>query len=196
MRIAAIRSLRAFAAWPAATAAAPSASSSLKARSSEQWSAITPGYFSTMGIPVVAVRAFTSRDNDASPLAVIVSQNLARRVWPNASPIGKTLVVGRFPGFAEVVGVAGDVKNNGLAREPALAMYTPYPQRPWPAMQFALRVAGGDPLAVVSAVRNAVLAVDRDQPVYNVRSLDQVIARALRLRRFQMLRTTTESCSR
>jgi putative ABC transport system permease protein len=141
-----------------------------------QWSAITPGYFSTMGIPVVAGRAFTSRDNDASPLAVIVSQNLARRVWPNTSPIGKTLLVGRFPGFAEVVGVAGDVKNNGLAREPLLAMYTPYPQRPWPAMQFALRVAGGDPLAVVSAVRNAVLAVDRDLPITRVETMDAALS--------------------
>jgi len=141
-----------------------------------QWSAITPGYFSTMGIPLVAGRALTSRDTEESPLAVIVSQNLARRVWPNVSPIGKKLLVGRFPGFAEVVGVAGDVKNNGLAREPMLAMYTPYAQRPWPAMQFALRVAGGDPLALAGAVRAAVFAVDRDLPITRVETMDAALS--------------------
>jgi predicted permease len=141
-----------------------------------QWSAITPGYFSTMGIPLVAGRTFTARDTEASPLAVIVSQNLARRVWPNASPIGRTLLVGRFPGFAEVVGVVGDVKNNGLAREPLLAMYTPYPQRPWPAMQFAVRVAGGDPLSAVSAVRAAVFEVDRNLPITRVETMDAALS--------------------
>lgn len=82
---------------------------------------------------------------------VIVSQNLARRVWPDQPPIGRTLLVGRFPAFAEVVGVVGEVKNNGLANEPVLAMYTPYAQRPWPAMQFVLRAKGGDPLALSGA---------------------------------------------
>ena len=66
----------------------------------------------------------------------MISQGLARRAWPNTSPLGRKILVGRFPGFAEVVGVAGDVKNNGLAREPMVEMYTPYPQRPWPAMKF------------------------------------------------------------
>ena len=83
-----------------------------------QWSAITPDYFATMGIPIVAGRAITAADTEQSPLVVVVSQGLARRAWPNGSPIGKRILVGRFPGFAEVVGVAGDVKNNGLAREP------------------------------------------------------------------------------
>ena len=137
-----------------------------------QWSAVTPGYFATLGIPIVSGRGFTARDIETSPLVVVVSQNLARRVWPNASPIGRKLLVGRFPGFAEVVGVAGDVKNNGLAREPMYEMYTPYAQRPWPAMQFALRAAGGDPLALVPSVRAAVLAEDRDLPITRVETMD------------------------
>jgi putative ABC transport system permease protein len=141
-----------------------------------QWSAITPGYFATMGIPLVAGRWLTQRDTEDSSLVVIVSQNLARRVWPDASPIGKKLLVGRFPGFAEVVGVVGDVKNNGLAREPMLEMYTPYAQRPWPAMQFAVRAAGGDPLALASPVHAAVLSVDRNLPITRVETMDAALS--------------------
>jgi putative ABC transport system permease protein len=141
-----------------------------------QWSAITPGYFATMGIPIVAGRAISPADTEQSPLVVVISQGLARRAWPNASPIGKKILVGRFPGFAEVVGVAGDVKNNGLAREPMAEMYTPYPQRPWPAMQFAVRSAGADALALVNAVRAAVQDVDRELPITRVETMDTALA--------------------
>jgi len=141
-----------------------------------QWSAVTPDYFATMGIPILAGRALSAADTEQSPLAVVISQGLARRAWPNGSPIGKKILVGRFPGFAEVVGVAGDVKNNGLAREPMVEMYTPYPQRPWPAMQFAVRSAGGDPLALVNAVRVAVQEVDRELPITRVETMDVSLA--------------------
>jgi len=141
-----------------------------------QWSAITPGYFATMGIPLLAGRVITDRDTEQSPLVVVISQGLAKRAWPNESPIGKKLLVGRFPGFAEVVGVVGDVKNNGLAREPLLATYTPYPQRPWPAMQFAVRAAGGDPLALSNSVRAVFFAVDRDVPITRVETMDAALS--------------------
>jgi putative ABC transport system permease protein len=141
-----------------------------------QWSGVTPGYFGTMGIPLSAGRLFTERDDENAPLVVIVSQNLARRVWPNESPIGKKLLVGRFPGFAEVVGVAGDVKNNGLANQPLLAMYTPYAQRPWPAMQFAIRMQSGDPMTAANAVRAAVLEIDPDLPITRVQTMDAALS--------------------
>jgi putative ABC transport system permease protein len=141
-----------------------------------QWSAITPRYFETLGIPLVSGRVFTDRDNEQSPLVVVISQGLARRVWPDGSALGRKLLVGRFPGFAEVVGVVGDVRNNGLAREPMVEMYTPYSQRPWPAMQFALRAAAADPLALANGVRAAVLAVDRDLPVTRVETMDAALS--------------------
>ena len=141
-----------------------------------EWSAITPGYFATMGIPIVAGRAITATDTERSPLVVVVSQGLARRAWPGLSPIGKRILVGRFPGFAEVIGVAGEVKNNGLAREPMLAIYTPYPQRPWPSMQFAVRAAAGDPLALANAVRAAVQQVDRELPITRVETMDTALS--------------------
>ena len=109
-----------------------------------QWSGDHAGLFRHDGdSPRRRTRCSPHATTNTSPLVGHRQPEIWRGgSWPNASPIGKKLLVGRFPGFAEVVGVAGDVKNNGLAREPMLAMYTPYPQRPWPAMQFAVRVAG------------------------------------------------------
>jgi putative ABC transport system permease protein len=143
-----------------------------------QWSAITPGYFATLGIPLVAGRPITDRDTEAAPLVVVISDGLAKRAWPNESPLGKKLLVGRFPGFADVIGVVADVKNNGLAREPIVAMYTPYPQRPWPAMEFAIRAAG-EPMALVNAVRAAMRDVDADLPITRVESMDAALAESI-----------------
>jgi predicted permease len=140
-----------------------------------QWSAITPGYFTTLGIPLVAGRSISDRDTETSPLVVVISEGLAKRVWPNESPLGKKLLVGRFAGFAEVIGVVAEVKNNGLAREPIVAMYTPYPQRPWPAMEFAIRAAG-EPMALVNAVRAAMRDIDADLPLTRVESMDAALA--------------------
>ncbi len=141
-----------------------------------QWSAVTPGYFATLGIPVTSGRAIDERDDERSPLIVVVSEGLAKRAWPSMSPLGRKILVGRFAGFAEVVGVAGDVKNNGLAREPLPAMYTPYAQRPWPAMQFAIRSAGPDPMALASVVREAFREVDRDLPLTRMDTMDAALA--------------------
>ncbi len=141
-----------------------------------QWSAVTSGYFATMGIPIVAGRAIAAADTERSPLVVVISQGLARRAWPDQSPIGRKILVGRFPGFAEVIGVAGDVKNNGLARQPMVEMYTPYPQRPWPAMQFAVRSRSGDPTALVNGVRAAMLEVDRGLPITRVETMAASLA--------------------
>ena len=141
-----------------------------------QWSAVTPEYFATLGIPIVGGRAFDARDSERSPLVVVVSEGLAKRAWPNEPAIGRTILVGRFAGFADVVGVAGDVRNNGLAREPLPAMYTPYAQRPWPAMQFAIRTAGPDPMALAGEVRAAFRGVDADLPLTRVETMDAALA--------------------
>jgi predicted permease len=142
-----------------------------------QWSAIDGEYFETLGIPIVAGRSFNAGDTERSPLVVVVSQGLARGVWPDQSPLGQKLLVGRFPGFAEVVGVAGDVKNNGLARAPMFEMYTPYAQRPWPAMQIVLRAApGGDPMALAGSVRAVLRGVDRDLPITRVETMNAALS--------------------
>jgi predicted permease len=144
-----------------------------------EWAAVTPDYFATLRIPLKAGRVFTGHDTERTPLVVVISERLARLAWPNASPLGRRLLVGRFPGFAEVVGVVGDVSNNGIQRAPMPAMYTPYPQRPWPSMQFAVRAAGGDPLALLPGVRAAMRQADADLPLTRVEAMGATLAASI-----------------
>jgi predicted permease len=143
------------------------------------WTGVSPSYFDTMGIPLLAGRGLTDADDERGRLVVVVSDTLARRAWPNESAVGKRVLVGRFPDFAEVVGVVGDVKNAGLAQPPEPQAYTPYAQRPWPAMRLVIRAGAPDPLAVVNAVRAAVWSVDRELPVTHVETLAESMAGSL-----------------
>jgi putative ABC transport system permease protein len=148
------------------------------------WTGITPAYFATMGMPILAGRAFTAADDERAPLVTVISEGLARRAWPTASAIGKRILIGRFSGFAEVVGVVGDVKNAGLAQPPQPQAYTPYAQRPWSTMGLVVRAAAGDPLALVPSIRAAVLSVDRDQPITEVTTLESSLSGSLATARF------------
>jgi putative ABC transport system permease protein len=140
------------------------------------WSAITPRYFETMGIPLLEGRAFTDRDAESTSNVAIVSRALAARAWPNQSAIGKRLLVGRQVGYAEVVGVAGDIKNAGVALDSMPEVYTPYPQRPWPSFALVVRAAAGDPRTLVNSIRAAVAAVDPEQPLTEIATMDDALA--------------------
>src|SRR5262245_10231330 len=153
-------------------------------RSFAAWTGITPSYFATMGMPMRAGRAFTAADDERAPLVTVISEGLARRAWPTESAIGKRILIGRFPGFAEVVGVVGDVKNAGLAQPPQAQAYTPYTQRPWPTIGVVVRAAAGEPLALVPSIRAAVLSVDRDQPITEVTTLESSLSDSLAIARF------------
>jgi predicted permease len=135
-----------------------------------EWTAVSPSYFVTMGIPFVSGRALSEGDDENAPLVVVVSKGLADRAWPGQSAIGKKLLVGRFPGFADVVGVVADVKNAGLMAAPLPEMYTPYAQRPWPAFGLVVRSAAG--IQIVTRVRAALAEIDPDLPVTQVQTVD------------------------
>ena len=148
------------------------------------WTGITPAFFATMGMPMLAGRAFTAADDERAPLVTVISEGLARRAWPTESAIGKRILIGRFSGFAEVVGVVADVKNAGLAQPPQPQAYTPYAQRPWSTVGLVVRAAAGDPLALVPSIRAAVLSVDRDQPITEVTTLESSLSDSLATARF------------
>ena len=149
------------------------------------WSAITPGYFRTLGIPLIGGRDFTFTDDAGAPKRVIVSQSLARRYWPNEDPIGKHIAYARRQFFAEVVGVAGDVKTQSLDAAAGMVFYTPYQQFAWPGISVTLRAAG-DPWRYLNAARAQILAVDPNLPVTNPSTLEAVVSGTLAQRRQTM----------
>jgi putative ABC transport system permease protein len=149
------------------------------------WNSITPGFFKTMGIALRRGRDFTWADDSQSPRVLIVSESLARRFWPNENPLGKHCTFTRLQAAFEIVGVAGDTKVRGLDADPGMMMYTPYPQWTWPAMAFTIRTAG-DPRRQANGLRLAVAAVDKDQPVTGLQTLEDAVAATLLERRQTM----------
>jgi putative ABC transport system permease protein len=115
-----------------------------------------------------------------------VNETFARRFWPNQNPVGKHVTVGRWPEPAQVVGVAADVRNKGLAQETQPQLYLAFPQLPWGNMNLLVRTSVA-PLSVTSAVRAQIAALDRDQPVTSVQTADELMDSARAQPRFTML---------
>jgi putative ABC transport system permease protein len=153
---------------------------------------ISADYFKAMGIPLLAGRFFTEADRTGAPDVTIINEALARRYFPNADALGKRILstrlqlLGGEPVTREIVGIVGDVRHFGLDIEPRAEMYLPYNQDAWPGMNLMVR-ASTDPTALVAAVRNEIWAVDKDQPIYNVKSMEQRVAESTSQRRFNML---------
>jgi putative ABC transport system permease protein len=135
--------------------------------------AISPDWFKTLHVPLLAGREFTDADKAGSPNVVIVNRTLARRYWPNQNPVGKHIILGRQPA-SEVVGMAADVNNRGLAVDPQVQLYFPFSQLPWGNMNLLVRTAS-EPHGMVSAVRAQVAAIDSDQPVTNVQTVNELM---------------------
>jgi predicted permease len=146
---------------------------------------IDPGYFEALGIPIRAGRSLTQHDLDARSPVLIVSESIARKAWPGQSAIGKTLRLGPKARL-EVIGVAGDVRQDGLERRPRGAIYVPTTFFPRSTFKAFLRFSG-DPRALASAARSAIWSVDPDQPISDVSTLPQVFSRSVARPRFFML---------
>jgi predicted lysophospholipase L1 biosynthesis ABC-type transport system permease subunit len=116
----------------------------------------------------------------------IVNQAIVRRFWLNENPIGKHILIGRLPKPVEVVGVLGDVKNVSLAADPAPEVMLPFPQLPWAALNLSIRTSG-DPHGLISAIRRQISAIDRDQPVTNVQTLEELVGAGSAEPRFIMV---------
>lgn len=150
----------------------------------------TPSYLQTMAIPVLNGRAFTEQDAAGSPLVALINQTMARQFWPEQNPIGKRI---KFPGSAKypqqwrsIVGVVGDVKQYGLDKKEPMQIYLPETQFPTSAMTLVIHTAS-DPQSLVAAVRNEVRALDKDQAVYDIATMEQLLGDSIAFRRFSML---------
>ena len=145
---------------------------------------ITPDYFRAMGIRLLRGRFFTERDGRSGPDVIIVSESVARRFWPDERAIGKRvdMQLGDRKGWQQVVGVVPDVKREGLDLAAGYELYVPFAQVPVNAMTLAIR-STADPGILAAAARAQVLAIDREQPVYGVQTMQQVVADSLSGRR-------------
>jgi putative ABC transport system permease protein len=148
--------------------------------------AISPQWFQTMRVPLLGGREFTDADNALAPKVIIVNETFARRFWPNQNPIGKHVVVGRGPDPSEVVGMAADVRNNGLAQDTQAQLYLPFQQLPWGNMNLLVRTAV-QPSSLISAVRAQISSVDPDQPVTDIQTVDHFMDSSRAQPRFTML---------
>ncbi|MEJ7813062.1 MAG: ABC transporter permease, partial [Gemmatimonadaceae bacterium] len=137
---------------------------------------VSPGYFRTMAIPLVAGRDFTDADGPTAPGVVVVNAELARREWPGQPAVGKRIRLGDGDApWLTVVGVVGNAKHYALSDAPFTQGYIPYRQKPLIFTSIVVRAAG-NPLALAGAVRGAIWQVDRDQPVWRVRTMEEVLA--------------------
>jgi putative ABC transport system permease protein len=144
---------------------------------------ISPGYVETLRIPLMRGREFTAGDDARAPCVALVNETAVRRFWPRDNPIGKHILVGRMAQPCEVVGVLGDMRNVGIAADVQPEIYLPFAQLPWPSMHLVVRTAG-DPRTFVSAVRRRVLALDPDQPVTAIHTMDEILETAAAQPRF------------
>ena len=141
---------------------------------------VSPGYFPAMQIPLIEGRIFDGRDTETMPAVALVNEAMAKKFWPGADPIGKKIgaLCDDRAVCRTVVGVVGDIRHEGLADEAQPEIYVPHQQVGLPNLSLVVRTSG-DPLAVVSAIRNEVRTLDKDQPVGLVQTLDDHIAQSV-----------------
>ena len=156
--------------------------------------AISPRWFQTMRVPLQVGRTFTDADNAQAPKVIVVNEAFARRFWPIQNPIGKHVIIGRWPDPAEVVGIVADIKNRGLAQDTQAQIYLPFPQLPWGRMNLLVRTAV-PPASMTSAIRAQISSVDPDQPVTSIQTVDELMDNSRAQPRFVTLLLTIFSAT-
>jgi len=157
---------------------------------SPQARSVTPGYFAAMGVPLLRGRLFDARDREDAPLVVVISDSMARHYWPGEDPLGRRITFNSGipreqqqevggPGSREVIGIVGDVHHLALDEPDVPMFYTPHAQQPsYHTMTLVVR-ASGDVGGLASAARAELRQMDPGVPLYQVRTIDQVLARVV-----------------
>ncbi len=141
---------------------------------------VAPGYFDTMKIALLDGRFLDERDVETGPRTSVINQTMARRYFPDRSPLGR--IIQNPHGKSEVVGVVGDVRNQGLESEPKKQVYLPMRQSPSAGMALVARTSG-DPSAFAATMQRVIWEVDAEQPIYELSTVNQILARAVFLPR-------------
>ena len=150
---------------------------------------IDPAYVRTMQVPLLRGREFSERDSASAPKVMLINQTMANKFWPGQDPVGSrvTMLDWGPPLTGEVVGVVGDVKPKGPQEPVDSTIYWPYPQFPSLFNYLVVRTPNRDPFSVVPGIKAQVRAVDPDQPVSQIRTMEQVLGESLAQRKFSLV---------
>jgi putative ABC transport system permease protein len=147
---------------------------------------ISTGYLQTAGIPVHNGRDFMADDRPNNPPVAIINETMAHRYWPGANPLGRTIRLKEDQRWMAVVGVVPDIKHMGLKNDEGSVVYIPYAQKTqkWLAWTTLLVRTAGEPLEFAPLVRNAIRDLDKNQPVAEISTLEETLARSIAVPRF------------
>ncbi|HEU4873444.1 MAG TPA: ABC transporter permease [Pyrinomonadaceae bacterium] len=146
------------------------------------WRRVNQNYFNALRIPLLRGRSFTEQEVQKSDKVMVVSQSLVDRAFPNEEPLGKRLITGIRSEPYEIVGIVGDIRHRSLDRDPYATMY--FPTRQSGRMNLVIRTQN-DPMSIVGGVRKEVQAIDRDQPISAIRTMDELIASSVAAPRYR-----------
>ena len=147
----------------------------------------SPNYFKTMQIPLLSGRAIALADSADAPRVAVVNETLARGFWPAGDAIGHRILLGApRPGapWLTIIGISKDIRNSGLRVDPIPQIYVPYAQNPAGSLFVVLRTAA-DPMSAAVASARQIGEIDEEQPVYDVKTMDQRLSLSIGRERFQ-----------
>lgn len=152
---------------------------------------VSPGYVTTMGMTLLRGRSFTDDDSEKAPLVAMINAMTAKRFFPNEDPIGKRFMFGHpsaksEPKWRTIVGVVGDTKLYGLANPARLEVYVPFRQGVRDSMTLVVR-SGADPAALTSAIRDTVQSIDKDQPIFAISTMEDLVSNSVATRRLTLV---------
>jgi len=150
------------------------------------WSIVTADYFQTMKIPILRGRTFTKDEDEQGKPVLLIDENLARRFWPNEDAVGKRISYDS-PTWHEVIGVVPEVRTYGSQDKPLIRIYTPSGRMPQPNPILLIRSSMSDMQTSTATVKRAVQAVDKDVPIAEVATFEDVLARESSTRRFNAI---------
>jgi len=150
------------------------------------YTVVSPGYFDALKIPLRSGRTLTEHDDARSPRVALVGEALARKFFAGENPVGRRIVPDESVPPLEIVGVVGDARRTSLASEAEPEFYVPFGQAAQRRMNLVVRTGAGDPLALASSLRGAVAELDKDQLIWQTRTLDHLVSASVASRRFNM----------
>jgi putative ABC transport system permease protein len=155
----------------------------------DYWNSVTGKYFETVGARLIEGRLLNDADGADAPFVVVVNQTLAKTYWPKESAIGHRIRTNQNTPWRSIVGVVADIKNAALDRPAGTEIFFSFPQQP-ARLSWVVVKAAGDPMSLVSAVRNEIRSIDRALPISSIGSMEDVLSTARSRPRFLTLLLT------